>query len=142
MRTINLLIVHCSATKPFMDIGAVEIRKWHTDPKPKGNGWRDIGYHFVIRRDGTVEDGRPIDQVGAHVAGHNSDSIGICLVGGVDDAGVPAANFTPEQWKALEALLRVLRAKFPKSTIHGHNEYAAKACPSFDVNEWIRGRNL
>lgn len=134
MRTINRLFVHCSATKPTQDIGAKEIREWHV----KGCGWKDIGYHFVIRRNGVVEDGRPVEQVGAHVAGHNANSIGICLVGGIDATGKPEANFTPEQWKALPRLLRVLKAQYPKATIHGHNEFAAKACPSFDVQKWLK----
>lgn len=138
MRAINQLFVHCSATKPTQDIGAKEIREWHV----KGNGWKDIGYHFVIRRNGVVEDGRPVEQVGAHVAGHNANSIGICLVGGIDVSGKPEANFTPEQWKALPRLLRVLKAHYPKATIHGHNEYAAKACPSFDVQKWLKENPL
>lgn len=138
MRKIDMLIVHCSATKPGMDVGAKEIREWHV----KGNGWQDIGYHFVIRRSGVVEDGRPVEKAGAHVAGRNASSIGICLVGGIDDAGKPEANFTPEQWKALPRLLRVLRTRYPQATIHGHNEFAAKACPSFDVQEWRKREGL
>jgi len=134
MRNIDKLFVHCAATKPDMDIGAKEIREWHV----KGNGWRDIGYHFVIRRSGVVEEGRPVDQVGAHVAGHNATSIGICLVGGIDAAGKPEANFTPEQWAVLPRLLRKLKRQFPKATIHGHNEFADKACPSFDVRAWLK----
>lgn len=138
MRAINQLFVHCSATKPTQDIGAKEIREWHV----KGNGWKDIGYHFVIRRNGVVEDGRPVEQVGAHVAGHNANSIGICLVGGIDAAGKPEANFTPEQWKTMPRLLRILKAQYPKATIHGHNEFAAKACPSFDVQKWLKENPL
>jgi N-acetylmuramoyl-L-alanine amidase len=85
----DLLVVHCAATKASMDIGAKEIRRWHKD-----RGWDDIGYHYVIRRNGDVEIGRPENAVGAHVAGKNSTSVGICLVGGIDDAGKPKANFT------------------------------------------------
>jgi N-acetylmuramoyl-L-alanine amidase len=81
MRKINRIFVHCSDTPTGRDVSAADIKRWHTDPKPKGNGWRDIGYSHVIRIDGTIELGRPVEQVGAHVAGHNSDSIGICLVG-------------------------------------------------------------
>lgn len=134
MRKIEKLFVHCSATKPTMDIGAKEIREWHV----QGNGWKDIGYHFVIRRNGVVEDGRPIEQVGAHVAGHNANSVGVCLVGGIDEKGSAEANFTPGQWKALIRVLRVLKAEYPKATIHGHNEFAAKACPSFNVQKWLK----
>ena len=138
MRPINKIIIHCTATPPDMDIGLAEVRKWHTDPKPKGNGWRDVGYHFIIRRNGVVEIGRPVEEIGAHVAGHNKDSIGIALVGGVDGHGKPDANFTEAQWANLERFARVLQREHPKATIHGHNEFAAKACPSFDVQEWLK----
>lgn len=128
-----------------MDIGAKEIRKWHTDAPPAGRGWADIGYHFVIRRNGVVEDGRDLDgdgdifeEVGAHTVGYNQNSIGICMVGGLGSTGQPENNFTPEQWKALKTLLRELRVKFKMATIHGHNEFAAKACPSFDVQKWLK----
>ncbi|TXH52790.1 MAG: lysozyme [Desulfurellales bacterium] len=144
-----MIILHCSATKPTMDIGAKEIRKWHTDKPPVGRGWQDIGYHFVIRRNGVVEDGRDLDgdgdifeEVGAHTVGYNANSIGICMIGGIDAAGKPESNFTAEQWKALPRLLRVIKAKFPKATIHGHNEFAAKDCPSFDVQKWLKENPL
>lgn len=138
MRKIDMLIVHCSATPPAMDIGAKEIREWHI----KGNGWKDIGYHFIIRRDGRIEDGRPVAQAGAHVAGKNAHSIGVCLVGGVDTAKRPEANFTTAQWSALARLMRTLKAQHPKATIHGHNEFAAKACPSFNVQDWLRKERI
>lgn len=137
-RPIDKLIIHCSATKPSMDIGAKEIRKWHTDKPPNGNGWSDIGYHYVIRRDGTVEPGRPLALVGAHVAGHNTGSHGICLVG-----GIPEANFTKEQWDQLARVVRAFKAQYPKATVHGHNEFdAGKACPSFDVQKWLRDEGI
>ena len=82
MRQIDHIIVHCSYTPPSMDIGAETIREWHTLPKPKGRGWSDIGYHWVIRRNGTVEAGRSEERAGAHAKGYNQDSIGICLIGG------------------------------------------------------------
>lgn len=139
MREIKRIIIHCSATPPDLDIGAAEIRAWHTAPGWQGapNGWSDIGYHFVIRRDGLVEPGRPVERVGAHVKGHNADSIGICLVGGVDAAGRAQGNFTLVQWGALQALTTGLAAEHGAS-VHGHNEFAAKACPSFDVARWWR----
>lgn len=137
-RPINQLIIHCAATKSDMDIGVKEIRKWHVE----GNGWNDIGYHDVIRRSGNIERGRPYDIVGAHCAGQNTGSIGVCLVGGIDDSGKPEANFTPQQWKALKQYVRGFRAEYPKATIHGHNEYASKACPSFDVQKWLRDEHL
>lgn len=136
-RPIDKLIIHCAATRPSMDIGVKEIRKWHLD-----RGFNDIGYHYVIRRDGTVETGRPIDLVGAHVAGHNTGSHGICLVGGIDDVMNPDANFTKEQWDQLARVVRAFKAQYPNATVHGHNEFANKDCPSFDVQEWLRDEGI
>lgn len=138
-RPIDKLIIHCAATNPKQDIGVKEIRDWHVN----GNKWSDIGYHYVIRRDGTVETGRPINLIGAHVAGHNTGSIGICLVGGVDMSGKPEANFTEDQWASLKRAVRIFKAEYPKATIHGHNEFTSgKACPSFDVQKWLKDENL
>lgn len=138
-RPINKLIIHCAATSPKMDVGAEEIRKWHV----KGNGWKDIGYHHVIRRNGQIEDGRPVSLIGAHCSGQNTGSIGVCLVGGVDDRNRPESNFTPEQWRTLERYVRAFKAEYPKATIHGHNEFdSGKACPSFDVLEWLKENGL
>lgn len=154
MRKINKIIIHCAATFPGQDIGVKEIRGWHVN----GNGWSNVGYHFVIRRNGTIETGRPLEKAGAHTAGHNANSIGICMVGGIQDGkggdancdgvieefengqkGVPEANYTPEQWSALETIVREMSERFPVATIHGHNEFTAKACPCFDVQKWWRG---
>jgi len=132
VRPINRIILHCAATKPSMDIGRDEIKKWHVD----GNGWSDIGYHYVIRRNGKVETGRNLEIAGAHVAGHNSDSIGICMVGGINDAGAPDCNFTRHQWKSLDGLVTGLMIKFPGVTVTGHREYANKACPTFSAGDW------
>jgi N-acetylmuramoyl-L-alanine amidase len=133
MRRIHRIIIHCTATRPSQDIDAAEIRVWHV----RDNGWRDIGYHYVIKRDGVLEEGRPLEQAGAHVSGHNADSIGICLVGGVAaDGRTPESNFTPAQWTTLGKAVRGLLKTFPFATVHGHNEFAAKACPTFDVREW------
>ena len=139
MREIRRVIIHCSATKPGMDIGAAEIRKWHVD----GNGWNDIGYHYVIRRSGEIEKGRSEHIAGAHVAGHNGDSIGVCLVGGIDDKGKPDANFTAAQWAALDHLVTQLtKVSYPGATVSGHRDWTdAKACPSFDVRAWWGGRH-
>lgn len=134
MRRIDHLVVHCAATPPSLDIGRDEIDQWH-----KARGWSGIGYHFVIRRDGTVESGRPLERAGAHVAGHNRHSVGICLVGGVAaDGRTPEPNFMPEQWKALRRVLFDLRRRWPSVEILGHRDFAgvAKACPSFDVRAW------
>jgi N-acetylmuramoyl-L-alanine amidase len=149
-RKVNLIIIHCADTFARMDIGAKEIRQWHTDPPPKGRGWADIGYHFIIRRDGTIETGRDTDkdgdiyeEVGAHVAGWNSNSIGICMIGGKGDDGKAENNFTGKQFATLETLLRIIKADYPKATVHGHREFqAGKQCPSFDVQEWLKGKKI
>lgn len=136
MRAIDTLILHCSATPLDMDIGAAEIDTWH-----KARGWKRIGYHYVIRRNGTVERGRPLAQIGAHVEGHNRRTIGICLVGGVrDHSAHPLVenNFTPAQWTALRALVLELLGRFPKVGVIGHRDLEPhKACPSFDVRAWL-----
>lgn len=129
------LVVHCAATKPTMDIGLREIRQWHRE-----QGWLDIGYHFVIRRDGTVEKGREVGVIGSHVKGHNHESVGICLAGGINAQGKPENNFTPEQFAALDALLWELQTTlYPEATVLGHRELdSGKACPSFDVQKWLK----
>jgi len=134
MREISLIIIHCSATPPTMDIGADEIRKWHT-----GKGWSDIGYHYVIRRDGVCEDGRAEKRAGAHVKGFNSNSIGVCMIGGVDAEGNSESNFTAIQWDVLEPLICILSERYPDARITGHNDpefNSGKDCPCFNVAEW------
>ena len=137
MRLITKVIIHCAATKPSMDIGASEIKKWHLD-----RGWKDIGYHYVIRRNGDIENGIAVALAGSHTKGHNANSIGICLVGGINDKGEPESNFTKAQWATLERLVRILKVDFPHATVHGHREFAAKACPSFDVQEWLKNKGI
>lgn len=134
MRVINEIIIHCTATPEGREVKVAEIRRWHVQ-----RGFSDIGYHYIIHLDGTVETGRPLEQVGAHCVGHNSASIGVCYVGGVaSDGKTPKDTRTAAQNVALAKLVRDLRAKFPKVTIHGHTEFAAKACPSFDVQAWLK----
>lgn len=117
-----------------------EINLWHRQRGffniPSG---LSIGYHYVIRRDGTVEDGRPVDQVGAHAKGHNSKSIGICLVGGINKDGKAEANYTPVQWEALLNLVVKLAKSYHISREHiiGHNQVASKDCPCFSVPQWV-----
>ena len=136
MRKINKIIIHCSATPEDKDYTVQQIRQWHTTPKPKGNGWRDIGYHFVIYRDGSIHKGRPIEQIGAHTSGYNANSIGICYIGGcAADGKTPKDTRTEAQKAALIALCKELKASYPLATIHGHNEFANKACPSFIVKK-------
>lgn len=133
----KLIIVHCSATPPGMNIGRKEINEWHLN-----KGWSGIGYHYVIRRDGSVELGRDIEEIGAHAEGYNSVSVGVCLVGGVNDKKIPEANYTEAQWKTLVTLLKKLKKKYPSARIIGHNEVAKKACPSFNVQKWLSTVNF
>jgi N-acetylmuramoyl-L-alanine amidase len=129
MRQIKRIIIHCTATPEGRDHTAKEIDRWH-----KSQGWAEIGYHYVIRLDGTVEDGRPVHKVGAHVKGHNADSIGVVYVGGCDRAMKPKDTRTAAQRKALRDLIANLRENYPHATVHGHNEFdKGKACPSFNV---------
>ena len=136
----DTIVIHCSATQPSMDIGATKIREWHTKPRPAGRGWRDIGYHGVIRRDGTFEKGRNLDQVGAHVRYHNDHSIGICMVGGVDASNKPESNFTKEQYETLRIKVKEWLREYPGCEVVGHHDlYDGKACPSFNAKEWWNG---
>lgn len=144
MENIKRIVIHCSFTKPRKGragsplIGAKEIKKWHTDPRPEGRGWRDIGYHYVIKRDGTVEKGRADNVQGAHVSGHNKDSLGVCLVGGMGPDGEAVNDYTDEQWYALEVLVGGLVMKH-KATVCGHNDLTkSKSCPNFNVKTWWR----
>lgn len=134
MRQIKYIAVHCSATKASMDIGAKEIRKWHVEERK----WSDIGYHFVIRRDGTLEFGRPLERAGSHVKNYNTTSIGICMVGGIDAQGKAENNFTEAQFERLRLLLSNLTAQFPAAEVKGHRDFPGvhKDCPCFDVKKW------
>ena len=135
MRPINEIIIHCTATAEGKDYTVDQIRQWHV----KGNGWKDIGYHYVIYRDGSTHAGRPIDQIGAHTTNHNTGTIGVCYVGGcAADGKTPKDTRTPQQKASLVELVRSLKTVFGISKVSGHREYAAKACPSFDVQAWRR----
>lgn len=128
MRTINSIIIHCTATKPLAHINVNDVRRWHRE-----RGFSDIGYHYLILVDGTIEVGRPLSAIGAHCKGHNAHSIGICYVGGLNDKGKPADTRTPAQCEAMRSLLTSLKHRFPDATIHGHRDFATKACPCFDA---------
>lgn len=135
--TTEALFVHCSATRPEQAVGVREIRQWH-----KEQGWLDIGYHFVIKRSGEIEEGRPMMAVGSHVKDHNHNSIGVCLVGGINVNGQPEANFTPQQMESLRVVLGNLKDQFPEASIRAHHDVAAKACPSFHVKRWLNTGEL
>ena len=126
MRAINRIIIHYSDTYAYMDVGVEEIRQWHL-----ARGWSDIGYHFVVRRDGKLETGRPIERIGAHARGHNSDSIGVCVVG-----GKPKVNFTRRQWQWLEFLVMSLFNIYGSLEVIGHRDVGNTQCPNFDVKAW------
>ena len=129
MRTINEIIIHCSATREGLPVTVDDIRRFHVMQR----GWRDIGYHYVVTLDGAIHVGRPESQVGAHCLGHNAHSIGVCYVGGVDGDGRPKDTRNAAQKAALRALVKRLQAKYRSATVHGHCEFANKACPCFDV---------
>tara|TARA_R100001509_G_scaffold164337_1_gene141542 strand:- start:646 stop:1059 length:414 start_codon:yes stop_codon:yes gene_type:complete len=131
MRDLNRIILHCSATREGKDFSVDTIRDWHVN----GRGWSDIGYHWVIRLDGSIEVGRPLEKSGAHTKGHNKDSVGVCYIGGCDADGKPKDTMNPEQEKAWRMIVLSLRTLYGDLTIHGHNEFANKACPSFTVKE-------
>ena len=137
MRRIDSIYIHCTDTPARMDIGIDTVRDWHVT----GRGWSDVGYHSFIRRDGTAEPGRPFEQEGAHVRGHNAHSIGICMAGGRGKNGLPECNFTAAQWGTLEALVRTLLDRFSLTPddVYGHNDVSTKACPCFNVREWAKG---
>lgn len=131
-RPIREIVIHCTATPEGRDVSVETIRAWHL-----ANGWSDVGYHFVVMRDGTVRPGRPEAKVGSHVAGHNVGTLGVVYVGGTDANGKPKDTRTPAQKAALLQLAKDLIEKYTTITkITGHNEHTkAKACPSFDVRK-------
>lgn len=134
MRKIDKIIIHCADTPPDMDIGFVEIDEWH-----HANGWMSptgisCGYHYIIRRDGRLEIGRPETEIGAHCKGQNRHSVGVCMVGGKG-----GCNFTAKQWGELHRLIVSLSSKHHTASVHGHNEFSSKECPTFDVRSWWYG---
>lgn len=130
MRSITLLIVHCSATPEGQRLDFEACRQEHI----RHRGFRDIGYHFYVTRDGAVQPGRLLEQIGAHCKGHNRHSVGICYEGGLDARGCPKDTRTPQQKAAMQTLLRKLRRLFPRALIVGHHDLnPQKACPCFDA---------
>lgn len=133
-RSINEIIVHCSATKAEQNFTVDDIRRWHL-----ARGFADIGYHYIVYLDGSVHTGRDEKIVGAHCTSHNAHSIGVCYIGGLDQYGNPADTRTPQQKEALVKLLRELKVKYPNAKIYPHNKFAAKACPCFDAEAEYKG---
>lgn len=129
MRAINKIIIHCSDTPEGKPFTAKDIDRWHKERK-----FRCIGYHYVVLLDGTIQKGRPLEEVGAHCAGYNKDSIGICYIGGRDKAGKHTKDTrTDAQKKSLVSLLKKLKERFPSATIYGHRNFAVKDCPCFNA---------
>ena len=141
MRQITLIVVHCSAVRPDQTSSAKQIDEWHKD-----RGFNSIGYHYVIRRDGTIEPGRPEWMVGTHCVNHNAHSIGVCYEGGLDIRGQPADTRTAEQKQTMRRLLEELHERYPRAMIVGHRDLIAsphsdlqvrkspgKDCPCFDA---------
>lgn len=127
-RSIDKIIIHCSATKPNQECTVELIDKWH-----KARGFDGIGYHYVIYKDGTVRIGRPVEKQGAHTSGQNEHSIGVCYVGGLDNNAQAKDTRTPQQKQALRAVVNYLLEVFPSAQVYGHRDFANKACPCFDV---------
>ena len=134
-KNIRKIFIHCTATREGQDFDAATIKRWHLQ-----KGWRDIGYHYVIRLDGTVERGRPENQIGSHVRGQNTGSIGVVYVGGVDKDMKPKDTRTEDQTTAMARLVGDLVKAYPNARVLGHRDApAAKACPSFDAIKWWEG---
>lgn len=148
MRQIRQIIVHCTATRPdWWDKKTIneqvkEVEKWHVVDR----GWKAIGYHYLIGRNGEVVQGRPIEMIGSHARGHNKDSIGIALFGGFgsDADDLATDHFTPLQLAAAYELIRKLQGQYniKSERVIGHNRISSKACPGFRVQKWLAGMSL
>ena len=133
MRKIDKIIVHCSGTSEFQDFDITNIKDWHVN----GNGWSDVGYHFIIKLDGTIQDGRPLQKIGAHCFRKNRSSIGICYIGGMNrDMTEWEDTRTEKQKESLLLLINDLKERFPNTIVYGHKDFTnKKLCPSFDAKE-------
>lgn len=148
MRQIKQIIVHCTATRPdwwekkTINEQVKEVEKWHVVDR----GWKAIGYHYLIGRNGEVVQGRPIEMIGSHARGHNKDSIGIALFGGFgsDADDLATEHFTPLQLAAAYDLIRKLQGQYNinNERVIGHNRISSKACPGFRVQKWLAGMSL
>lgn len=147
MRHINLIVIHCSATPNGRAVSVDDLRAWH-----RARGFQDVGYHYVVLATGATAPGRPVGQPGAHVAGLNAHSVGVCMVGGTGgpDKWNPG-QYTLAQWDALKSLVQDLQLQYPGSSVVGHRDLSPdldgdgvveqnewiKLCPSFDVAAWL-----
>lgn len=130
-RDIKYLIIHCAFTKKSMDINAEDIDRWH-----KAKGWREIGYNYFIKFDGTIQKGRSLRFTGAHTLGHNHDSIAICLEGGMSEQGKSVDTLTVDQWKSITRIYLEAVKHYPNIILAGHNQFNKKPCPGWDVREY------
>lgn len=146
-KSTDFIIIHCAATPPNQDTDISDVDRWHRE-----QGWRMVGYHYFIKRDGTLQVGRPLMDGGAHAgSAYNNRSVGVCMAGGIcggetcthehetftsGQKGKPENNYTPAQWATLKEIVTELHGKFPQAKVIGHNDVAAKACPCFDAKAW------
>lgn len=145
-KKLELLVIHCTATPEGREVSSDTIRKWHTAPKPKGRGWKQVGYSEMIHLDGTIETLVPYDddnevdawEVTNGAAGINSIARHIVYVGGTDNNGKAKDTRTDEQKKALEMYVKAHTTLQPQWKIAGHYHFAQKACPSFNVEQWLK----
>lgn len=147
IKDVNLIVIHCSATREGQDFDIDDIDSWH-----RKRGWNGCGYHFVIKLDGTIQKGRDLDVMGAHVSGHNQNSWGISYIGGCDKDGNPKDTRTPAQNHSLKQLIEILKVLAPEADIKGHRDLSPdkdgngiiekheflKSCPSFSVEDWLK----
>jgi len=132
MRDIDKIIIHCSATPKGKNFSAETIRKWHVEER----GWSDIGYHYIVSIDGSLEYGRPVGLLGAHTRGHNRNSIGICYIGGMDvDMKEWEDTRTDEQKESIIDLIKIIKKFHPGAKVFGHRDFSTKSCPSFDAKK-------
>lgn len=146
MAKLQYLVIHCTATPEGREVSAADIRRWHTSPAPTGRGWRQVGYMDLFHLDGSVE--RLVDnnedgnvdpwEITNGAAGYNSVSRHIVYAGGCDASMQPKDTRTEAQKEALKKYVLDFHDKHPDVQIVGHNQLAAKACPSFDVPQWLQ----
>ena len=146
MAKLLRLVIHCTATKPGREVTSEEIRHWHTDPAPRGRGWKQVGYTDMIHLDGSVErlvennEDANVDpwEITNGAKGYNSTSRHIVYVGGLDSKGKPKDTRTLAQKEALKKYVLKFHTEHPDVAIVGHRDLAAKDCPSFDVQKWLK----
>ena len=128
MRRLDKIILHCADTRIDQDFSVEDVRHWH-----KARGWSDIGYHYYIKCDGSLHEGRPLYRIGSHCKGKNTGSIGVCFEGGKDAFNLKWDKPTDNQIKTVKKLIESLRNDYGDLTVHGHYEFSSKGCPNFDT---------